>query len=82
MKTEGTALTNDELFKKAVELTSIANQIGIIERLIENINYLKSKDDYVIIQFQVQSGMLDEIGDGLSGIKDSVQRISNEICPE
>lgn len=82
MKTEQTVLTNDELFKKAVELTSIANQIGIIERLIENIDYLRSKNDYTIILFQIKSGALDEIGDSLSGIKDTVQRISDEICPE
>lgn len=82
MKTREIVLTNDDLLEKAVKLTAIANQVRIIERLIENVEYSRIKGDDFAVHHQIQSGLLDDIGNNLSEIKDEVQAISNELCPD
>ena len=75
-------LTNDDLMKYALELTAFSQQIKILRRLTENVEYARIPGDRSAVSHQIQSGLLDEIGDNLQLIEDGIQRISNEICPD
>lgn len=76
------AESEDELLHHAVKLTSIANQNQIIERLLEIVDYSRVSGDNFVVLHQIQSGLLDDIGDNLSDIKDEIQKVSIEICPD
>lgn len=82
MDTQEFELTNVELFKKASELTSIANQIRIINRLIENVEYSRVSGDTFSFHHQIYSGLLADIVENLSEITESVKSVSNDICPD
>lgn len=82
MKDKEIYLTNDELAKKATKLTRIATQIKIMERLIENIEYSRLKKDDFAVRYQIDKGLLSDIGDNLLEIEEEVRTISNEICPD
>lgn len=73
---------NDELLRHAVKLTSVASQIKMIERVLENVDYSRVTGDNFAIHHQIQSGLLSDIGDNLSDIKDEIQKVSIEICPD
>ena len=75
-------LTNDDLMKYALELTAFSQQTKILRRLTENVEYARMRGDRFAVSHQIQSGLLDEIGDNLQLIEDGIQRISNEICPD
>lgn len=80
--TIGCALSDAELHQHAVELTSASNQIRIINRLLENVEYSRASGDEFAVHRQIQSGLLDDIGDSLSELIDVIQNISNIICPD
>ena len=82
IKIDGKILTTDELFEHSKELTAVANQITIIDRLIENVEYSRVSGDTFTVHRQIYSGLLDEIGTSLSEIKETIQTISNKICPD
>ncbi|MDT2396797.1 hypothetical protein P7H00_01240 [Enterococcus pseudoavium] len=82
METKKVNLTDADLLEKSEKLTSAANQIRIINRLIENVEYSRASGDVFAVNHQIHSGLLDDIGDSLSEIKDVIQTISNEICPD
>ncbi|GAA2922711.1 MULTISPECIES: hypothetical protein [Enterococcus] len=80
--TIGCALSDAELLQHAAELTSVSNQIRIINRLLENVEYSRASGDEFAVHHQVQSGLLDDIGDSLSELIDVIQNILNVICPD
>lgn len=73
---------SNELQQHAVELTSISNQIRIIKRLLENIQYSKVSGDEFAVHHQINSGLLDDVGDSLADLQNEVQRISDALCPD
>ena len=76
------SLSDDELHQHAVKLTSSCNQIRIITRLLENVDYSKSSGDEFAVRYQIESGLLNDIGDNLSVLEAEIQNVSNDICPD
>ncbi|MGG5372833.1 hypothetical protein [Enterococcus sp. AZ196] len=75
-------LSEKQLQKYAISLTSAADQIRLIERVIENMEYSRVKGDEFSVHFQVDSGVLGNINNVLSTLKDEIQNVSNAICPD
>lgn len=75
-------LSDDELQEKASNLTFVATQIRMVERLLETIEYAKVHKDSFAIHHQINTGVFNDINDVLQNIRVSVQKISDEICPE
>lgn len=80
MKT--TKLTDEMRLSDANELTAAVQQIKIIRRLTENVEYARLSGDQFALQYQINSGLLGEIGDSLEILEEAIQRVSNEICPD
>lgn len=81
MKTRKFVLRKTKLSERASELTALANQLGMIERLFESLEYSRVNGDGFVIQHQISKGLLDDLGENLSEIEGSILRISNDICP-
>lgn len=75
-------ITNDELMKCAVELTNLSQQAKVLKRLAETVEYARVTGDQFALQYQINSGLLGEIGDSLEILEEAIQRVSNEICPD
>lgn len=75
-------LTNDDLLKQAEKLTSIAQQIKMLRRLTENLEYSRVSGDQFAVNHQIQSGLLGDMGDSLQTLEEAIQEISNTICPD
>lgn len=75
-------LTDTQLHKHATKLTSAADQIRLIEKLLENLEYSRVSGDEFSVHFQVSSGVLGDINNVLSTLKDEIQNVSNAICPD
>lgn len=75
-------ITNDELMKCAVELTNLSQQAKVLKRLAETVEYARVTGDQFALQYQINSGLLGEIGDTLEILEEAIQRVSNEICPD
>ncbi|WP_427813506.1 hypothetical protein ACQKTA_09015 [Enterococcus sp. 22-H-5-01] len=75
-------MSKDELLEKTCDLTVIANQIGILERLLGNIEYARLTGDNFLLHHQINSGVLNDIEDSLSAIKKDIEDVSNQICPD
>jgi hypothetical protein len=75
-------MTNDELVEQACELTNLADRLELVERVLENLEYARSKKDEFSIIFQIRQGVLGNINDNITDIKNKVIAISNEICPD
>lgn len=80
--TDSCFLSDEELYQHARKLTSVSNQIRIIESLLENIEYSRTKKDEFAVRYQIQSGLLGDINTSLSELKETVQQVSNDICPD
>lgn len=78
----GKGLGDDELHQHATKLSSNADQIKLIERLLESAEYSRVSGDEFALHFQIHSGVLSNINDVLSTLKEDIQNISNEICPD
>lgn len=74
-------MNEQELLKNAVILTAAANQLKIAERLIENVEYARVSGDQFSVNHQLQSGVLEDIGEVISNIRETIQETSNIICP-
>ncbi|OJG09379.1 hypothetical protein RU94_GL001211 [Enterococcus asini] len=75
-------LTNDDLMKYVVELTNLSQQAKVLKRLAETVEYARVTGDDFSLKYQINSGLLGEIGDSLKILEKDIQRISNEICPD
>ncbi|MEO1782740.1 hypothetical protein [Enterococcus diestrammenae] len=79
---ETVKMTNDELMKYAVELTNLSQQAKVLKRLAETVEYARVTGDDFSLKYQINSGLLGEIGDSLEILEEGIQRVSNEICPD
>ncbi|EOT47147.1 hypothetical protein OMY_01400 [Enterococcus sulfureus ATCC 49903] len=75
-------MNEQELLKRAVTLTAAANQLKLAERLIENVEYARINKDQFSVNHQLQSGVLEDIGEVISDIRNTIQDVSNDICPD
>lgn len=75
-------MTNNDLMKYAVELTNLSQQAKVLKRLAETVEYARVTGDDFSLKYQINSGLLGEIGDSLEILEKDIQRISNEICPD
>ncbi|MGX7329469.1 hypothetical protein [Enterococcus bulliens] len=75
-------MNDKELLKRAERLTAAANQLKLAERLIEGVEYARINKDQFSINHQLQSGLLEDIGEVISDIRNTIQQISNDICPD
>ena len=75
-------MTNNDLMKYAVELTNLSQQAKVLKRLAETVEYARVTGDDFSLKYQINSGLLGEIGDSLEILEEDIQRISNEICPD
>lgn len=75
-------MNEKELYEKAVILTDSCNQIKLIERIVENLEFLSSKNDMDSIHYHAKSGTFSEISENLEAIRRTVQDVSNMICPD
>ena len=82
MKKDQLFITEDELLENASKLTSITNQLKLISRLIENVEYARVSGDEPTVFYQINSGLLGIINEGLSGIQEVIKGVSDEICPD
>lgn len=80
--TDSCFLSDEKFYQHARKLTSVSNQIRIIESLLENIEYSRTKKDEFAVRYQIQSGLLGDINTSLSELKETVQQVSNDICPD
>ena len=76
------SLSDDELHQHATKLTSIADQIKLVERLLESTEYSRVSGNEFALHFQINSGLLSNMNDVLSTLKEDIQNISNAICPD
>ena len=74
-------MKDEILLEKACELTDLANQLSLIDRLIESLDYnLSLKNDFTAM-YQLKTGILGDLGDSVTRIKNKIETISNDICP-
>lgn len=79
---ETVKMTNNDLMKYAVELTNLSQQAKVLKRLAETVEYARVTGDDFSLKYQINSGLLGEIGDSLGILEEGIQRVSNEICPD
>ena len=82
MKKDQLFITEDELLENASKLTSITNQLKLISRLIENVEYARVSGDEPMVFYQINSGLLGIINEGLADIQEVIKGVSDEICPD
>lgn len=73
---------DDMLLDNARILTGLANQLEILESLLGVLNYSKMQGDTFTIQYQINSGVFEKVGDSITNVRRSIEEVSNEICPE
>lgn len=74
--------TNEKkLLSSSKNLAARVNDLKIIERLIENIEYSRVTEDTFSLNKQLGTGVLDEIGEALESIRGQIQAVSDEIYP-
>lgn len=80
MKVDGMTVTGEYLWVKASELTSQANALDLVCRLVETIEYDRVKgNDYEMMR-AVRDGSLGCIFDNLTRIKGDIQAVSDSLC--
>ncbi|MGF1930394.1 hypothetical protein ACQUE8_05685 [Enterococcus casseliflavus] len=74
-------MNEKKLLSSSKNLAARVNDLKIIERLIENIEYSRVTEDTFSLNKQLGTGVLDEIGEALESIREQIQAVSDEIYP-
>lgn len=74
-------MNEKKLLSSSKNLAARVNDLKIIERLIENIEYSRVTEDTFSLNKQSGTGVLDEIGEALESIRGQIQAVSDEIYP-
>lgn len=74
-------MNEKKLLASSKNLVARVNDLKIIERLIENIEYSRVTEDTFSLNHQLGTGVLDEIGEALENIRGQIQAVSDEIYP-
>lgn len=75
-------MTDEILLKKAELITAKVNELKILGRLIENMEYSKIRGDVCVVHHQIETGILEEIYEHIGSIGEQLQEISDDICPD
>lgn len=78
---EDLTMNEKKLLSSSKNLAARVNDLKIIERLIENIEYSRVTEDTFSLNKQFGMGVLDEIGEALENIRGQIQAVSDEIYP-
>jgi len=74
-------MNEKKLLASSKNLASRVNDLKIIERLIENIEYSRVTEDTFSLNKQLSTGVLDEIGEALESIRGQIQAVSDTLYP-
>lgn len=74
-------MNEKKLLASSKNLASRVNDLKIIERLIENIEYSRVTEDTFSLNKQLGTGVLDEIGEALESVRGQIQAVSDALYP-
>lgn len=75
-------MNDKKLLAISQNLVARVNDLKIIERIIENIEYSRVTEDVFALNRQLGTGVLDEIGESLENIREQIQAVSDELYPQ
>lgn len=78
----GMPVTEKALEKQAIVLTSLANRVGILTRLLDSICVGYRTDPEFSINYFMASGGMGEVMNYLDDLKADIEQVSNSICPD
>lgn len=73
-------ISKSELYRKACDLTSLSNQLGLITDYLANVHVSSQQGDKAAILYFGHK--LGTVVDNLEDIQEKVQDVSNAICPD
>lgn len=71
-----------KLVKASQDLVSQANQLEIIEKLIELVENSRVSGDTFVVNNFLQSNTLDLIIENISSVREAISHVSNSIYPK
>lgn len=74
-------MKDKNLLANSQSLAARVNDLKIIERLIENIEYSRVTEDTFSLNKQLGTGVLDEIGEALESVRGQIQAVSDALYP-
>lgn len=74
-------MNEKKLLASSKNLAARVNDLKIIERLIENIEYPRVTEDTFSLNKQLGTGVHDEIGEALESIRGQIQAVSDALYP-
>lgn len=75
-------MKDENLLANSQSLAARVNDLKIIERLIENIEYSRVTEDTFALNKHLGTGALGEIGEALESIREQIQVVSDELYPK
>lgn len=75
-------MENIELVKVSQELLSRANQLELIEKLIEFVENSRVSGDTVVVNNFLQTNTLDLIIENISCVREAISQVSDSIYPK
>ena len=75
-------MKKNEMVKAAQDLLNQSNQLGVIEKLIELIEYSRVAGDKFAVDNFLQMDTLDLINENISSIREILVQVSNSIYPK
>lgn len=75
-------MKNIELVKASQDLLSQANQLELIEKLLEFAEHSRVSGDTFVVNNFLQTNTLDLIIENINSVREAINQISNSICPK
>lgn len=75
-------MKDKNLLANSQSLAARVNDLKIIERLIENIEYSRITEDTFALNKHLGTGALSEIGEALESIREQIQVVSDALYPK
>ena len=82
IRKERETLYDKHLFDHSGKLTSLAQQLDLVERYLENLECYRIAEDNENLQFQIHRGTLGILKDNIEIIRENIEKISNDMCVE
>lgn len=77
----GNPVTTKQLADEANELTTLANQLELIYKMLGNVSYQhKTRDDFATAYFMESN--LSCVVDNLEDVTEALRKCSDKICPD
>lgn len=75
-------MNDKKLLAISQNLVARVNDLKIIERIIENIEYSRVTEDVFALNKHLGTGALGEIGEALENIREQIQAVSDALYPK